>query len=307
MSAGASIENYTPKNIPAKRWEVIKPFCVKAGTRFMEERPQEVRKFMGHLSALVYWAHYQMCYDLDEEQIFDNDVINCFIHDSAKELSHGSLSTRRTTVTKIAQLCHPCWNGSYGYAKNSGSDPSAPYKDKEISLIYDWTTSNDPFARAERQKLVALGFGAGLSSGAMCSLKWSSVVRDEFGTVIHLEDRLIPMREFDADTLEELRGDDDSYVLRPRVKSRTPDDVVQKSLRGYDNGMLRPVVRRMRVTWIVGLMNTYIPDAAICSAAGFKSLKKYEKYRPDFDVMVLRRQFHGNLNDRITAPVLRVV
>lgn len=44
---------------------------------------------------------------------------------------------------------------------------------------------------------------------------------------------------------------------------------------------MRPDIRRLRATWIVGLTNRYVPDAFTCHAARIKTLKRFEPYRPD--------------------------
>ncbi len=50
--------------------------------------------------------------------------------------------------------------------------------------------------------------------------------------------------------------------------------------------------------WIVDLMNRFVPDAFICHAAGIKTLKRYEQYRPelgDRDLVAVREAlFHGD-------------
>ncbi|MGJ4093777.1 hypothetical protein [Corynebacterium macclintockiae] len=58
---------------------------------------------------------------------------------------------------------------------------------------------------------------------------------------------------------------------------------------------MRPDIRRLRATWIVGLTNRYVPDAFTCHAAGMKTLKRFEPYRPDLgdkDLVAVRGLFH---------------
>ena len=44
---------------------------------------------------------------------------------------------------------------------------------------------------------------------------------------------------------------------------------------------MQPDNRRLKATWIVDLMNRFVIDAFIWHAAGIKTLKHYEQYRPD--------------------------
>lgn len=60
---------------------------------------------------------------------------------------------------------------------------------------------------------------------------------------------------------------------------------------------MRPDIRRLKATWIVDLMNRFVPDAFICHAAGIKTLKRYEPFRPelgDKDLVAVRGLFHGD-------------
>lgn len=97
-------------------------------------------------------------------------------------------------------------------------------------------------------------------------------MRYESGTMLRVGNRVVPMVEDYALTLKEYRGAPIEFVLRPRVKSRQPDDVCLKSLRGYYRDQLCPVVRLMRVMWIVSLLRSFVLDAAIGTAAGTWSL-----------------------------------
>ncbi|MDK8759591.1 hypothetical protein QP923_08290 [Corynebacterium sp. MSK151] len=40
-------------------------------------------------------------------------------------------------------------------------------------------------------------------------------------------------------------------------------------------------IRRLKATWIVDLINRYVPAAFTCYAAGIKTLKGYDQHRPD--------------------------
>lgn len=60
---------------------------------------------------------------------------------------------------------------------------------------------------------------------------------------------------------------------------------------------MRPDIRRLKATWIVDLMDRYVPDAFICHAAGIETLKRFESFRPDLrdkDLVAVRGLFHGH-------------
>lgn len=141
----------------------------------------------------------------------------------------------------------------------------------------------------------SLGLGAGLPAAEMCQVTWADVDIDSAGVIVHAAGRVVPVLDLYADPLKELHEDSDAFVLRPRVSSRRPDDVVTRTLTRCEDYEFRPSVRQMRVTWIVGRLQAGVPDALLCSAAGIKTLKKYEQYRPTISedaVLRARSLFH---------------
>lgn len=155
----------------------------------------------------------------------------------------------------------------------------------------------NPEVKREREKIVALGLGAGLNSREMSNLTWGDVEVDEVGVLIHVGERVIPMYEKYVYLLL-VAGETHTageYVLRPNRTCREPDEITGRTMRNdYDCG-LRPQVKALRVTWIVQALRDGIPDAVICQCAGIKTMKAFEKYRPDIDastVRTMRRMVH---------------
>lgn len=163
--------------------------------------------------------------------------------------------------------------------------------------MLDWCVDTDEFISCERRKIVGLDLGAGLTSRQMNELMWSSVEVDEWGVLIHLPNRTIPVTARWVYLLDLDKAGRDKNVLRPNVTSREPDDVTGRTARNKVESGMRPDIRRLKATWIVDLMNRFLPDAFIYHAAGIKTLKLFEPFRPDLgdkDLVAVRGLFHGN-------------
>ena len=144
---------------------------------------------------------------------------------------------------------------------------------------------------------MGLGLVAGLTSRQLGGLKWSSTEADEREVLIQLPDRTIPVTARWVYLLDLDKAGRDEYILRPKMTSREPDDVTGRTARNKAESGMRPDIRRLKATWIVDLMNRFVPDAFICHAAGIKTLKRYEPFRPelgDKDLVAVRGLFHGD-------------
>lgn len=131
----------------------------------------------------------------------------------------------------------------------------------------------------------------------MSGLKWSSVEVDERGVLIHLPDCTIPVTARWAYLLDLDKAGADEYVLRLNLTSREPDDVTGRTARNKVESGMRPDIRRLKATWTVDLMNRFVPDAFIYHAAGIKSLKRFEPFRPDLGekgLVAVQELFRGD-------------
>lgn len=68
--------------------------------------------------------------------------------------------------------------------------------------------------------------------------------------------------------------------------------------------VLVPTFEKMRVTWIAEHMRHFVPDTAIANAAGVKSLRNYERFRPDEQSL---EQFRGLMHRAETKQAGLVV
>ena len=293
-----ALETYQPSTIPNARWEAICDFTVSLGQQYRDLHPEiAYNRYMPVLARLIDVVCNRDGYAQDIEVVLDAEMIEMMIRDELEDLSVHSRGVYKTTLRRLGEALNPSWMGQTIYKKHARTTSQPPYTPAEITDVLDWCVDTDEFISCERRKIVGLGLGAGLTSRQMSELKWSSVEVDERGVLIHLPDRTIPVTARWVYLLDLDKAGRDEYVLRPNVTSREPDDVTGRTARNKVESGMRPDIRRLKATWIVDLMNRYVPDAFICHAAGIKSLKRYEQYRPDLgdeDLMAVRGLFHGD-------------
>ena len=233
-------------------------------------------------------------YGQDIEVVLDAEMIEMMIRVELDDLSVHSRGVYKTTLRRLGEALNPSWTGQTIYKKQTRTTSQPPYTPAEITDVLDWCVDADEFISCERRKIVGLGLGAGLTSRQMSGPKWSSDEIDEQGVLIHLSDRTISVTARWVYLLDLDKEGRDEYVLRPNVTSRESDDVTGRTARNMVESGMRPDIRRLKATWIVDLMNRYVYDASICHAAGIKTLKRYEPFRPelgDKDLVAVRGCF----------------
>lgn len=290
-----SVSSYRPRGVPADQWDAVRDIVIEAGLKYQQARPEKpVRGYMRPITDLAIYCWLQG-YDLNLETVFDSELVEYF----ANEKSSGTKATRsatRVTLRDVGRVVNPSWDGHRAYSTLPASKTTPPYTEQQLSRIYDWSVSGNTDAQKRERSLIwSLGLGAGLTAAEMCQVTWADVDIDSAGVIVHAAGRVVPVLDLYADPLKELHEDSDAFVLRPRVSSRRPDDVVTRTLTRCEGYEFRPSVRQMRVTWIVGRLQAGVPDVLLCSAAGIKTLKKYEQYRPTISedaVLRARSLFH---------------
>lgn len=233
-------------------------------------------------------------YEQDIEVVIDAEMM---IRDELDDLSVHSRGVYKTTLRRRGEALNPSWMGQTIYKKHGRTTSQPPYTPAEITDVLDWCVDTDESISCERCKIVGLGLGAGLTSRQMSGLKWSSDEVDEGGGLIYLPDRTTPVTARWVYFLDLDKAGRDESVLRPNVTSREPDDVTGSTARNKAESGMRTDICRLKATWIVDLMNRFVPDAFICHAAGSKTLKRFEPFRPelgDKDLVAVLGLFHGD-------------
>lgn len=157
-----------------------------------------------------------------------------------------------------------------------------------------------------KQVIVACGLGGGLKHGEAANLKVRDVFLDTGGACLHVGERIIPVAaDWDEGLRQRLKTNPhpDEYLLYPNMQRR--DKIMNRFAAEKPNAAsLVPNFEKMRVTWIAEHIKHFVPDTAIANAAGVKSLRNYERFRPTNQPL---EQFRGLMHRAETKQADLVV
>lgn len=274
-----------PTSIPRTTWTKIAPIvCDIIATYCTAHPPTTVSHYKALRAAVtkhIAYCHNTGC-DLNYQYIFDDEIIEQSVHSHTNAATSSKSRTRRL-LKIIAQHLNPDFDGPRMYHRYERNDPNPPYTTKEIHNIWQWANTTDKRGHT-KQLIVACGLGAGLTAKETGHLTGADIKIDNLGVMLHLPDRTVPvLNEWDEAfrTYKLEQHPDSDYILCPQSARRNQIISERLSVIGTVTGIPQPNMRRMRTTWIVEHLNNHVPDAAICAAAGIKTLKNYEHYRPD--------------------------
>lgn len=276
-----------PTSVPDITWGEIKEFVCNTVADFMNTTDTNVtrRRFEDIRNATTKHIKYcyEMGYDLDYETVFDDEIIQQSVATNT-HLTTGSQGAIRSNLTLVGETLNPNFEGKRRYHTYARSKTTQPYTTNEQQRIWQW--ANARFRSDERltmkQIIVACGLGAGLKYGEAANLKIRDVLVDAAGVCLHVDERIVPVvADWDQGLRRRLKTNPspDEYLIYPKNKYRTK--IMNRFITEEPNAaVLVPTFEKMRVTWIAEHMRHFVPDTAIANAAGVKSLRNYERFRP---------------------------
>lgn len=224
-------------------------------------------------------------YELVNEQVFDSEFIQ--YHCSRLDLSTTSLSSLVSKLETVGRTVSLTWNGRGDELAYPTSLANVPYSQDEVNYLADWADSlGTDRSRDNANILLALGLGAGLRNSEVDILTANDVDVNGAGVVVFpsgyrgAPHRFVPVsadyEDVVKDAVAHLDPDDLVFLPGNRVTGRS---CASDFIRRLKLPEIQVTLSRMRATWIVRLMNAYIPEAAICDAAGLTDLQHYVHYR----------------------------
>lgn len=269
-----------PQRLDPAIWEVIQDFTREVIAEVMTKDPtfnlESIKSVTVH--------HITYCYRhgvaLNRQDIFnENTITRHYDHDFTG--SRRTLVSYRATARRIAAII----NNSYipRRAAIPRDDLVAkPYSAQELDRLHDWAESaGTDNMRTNRWRVLALAGGAGLRAREIKGLRWKDIEQHGTETFINLPDRFTPVSELYEEELYD-RGEPNEYVVFPR-RTRRETSLHTMMFEKRDNSGIAIDTRRMRSTWIVGLMRAGLNEKLICRVAGLSSLNNWDVYRATFD------------------------
>ena len=277
-----------PTSVPDITWGEIKEFVCNTVADFMNTTDTNVtqRRFEDIRNATTKHIKYcyEMGYDFDYTVIFDDEIIQQSVATNA-HLTTGSQGAIRSNLTLVGETLNPNFEGKRRYHTYARSKTTQPYTTKEQQRIWQWAlveSRNSSEHSTMKQVIAACGLGGGLKYGEATNLRVRDVLLDAGGVCLRVDERIVPVvADWDQGLRRRLKTNPspDEYLIYPKNKYRTK--IMNRFITEEPNAaVLVPTFEKMRVTWIAEHMRHFVPDTAIANAAGVKSLRNYERFRP---------------------------
>lgn len=229
----------------------------------------------------IRWSLMTAGLDPELEEIFTTRNIEMYIQDVKTMYAAGSLGNIRSRLFRIAERIADPQDRRPPVAALPQASPARPYTPRDIAAMMSWAnTRTTEKRRVSAVNLLSLGFGAGLSTTEIGSLRHADIEVKDGATWLHVSgvrERAVVMVQQWADLLtrDDIR-DRTQFVFRPdrSVNSRN----VVSSFVDAAPRAVRPQPQRMRATWVVGHLNGGVNVVVLLKAAGVDSLEAFTRY-----------------------------
>ena len=270
-SVSSVINRFSPKDVPADRWQRVEPVVKEAVTRVGFTDAELARKCMSIVGQLALWAD-RIGHPIDLASLFTPELIDRFITEGV------SISARDP-----AQLPEPALAGGVSGRRPQAvsapvrsvkaSDLWAPYSPAEITELVSWSRGLPTVSmRRDSWALLALGLGTGCRvrrspapSAPMSEWRTASSWSTCLGPAVSRPDgSRSPLGREVLGLAEE---------SAERRSSAGPDRIVRNDILGFirrcsPDDSPRFSIQRLRVTWIVAHLTAGTHLTALQEAAG---------------------------------------
>jgi hypothetical protein len=283
------LTRFSPNHIHPEVWESIGPFVRSTVAAAEPHTPDLAIKLATHTAQITAWA-YEVGLELRPEVVFHPDTIDRWIAEGLLDKSTGTRTNYRTMARKIGRaLLGPRYYPAAPLAARL-SDPVTPYTVREIAALRSCTRGlRTEFQRAGATGLLTLAAGAGLTATEINEVAAEHVELSGLGPIIAVPGdraRRVPVRaEYEQSLLDLL---DAARGRRLFLADQTTTDVKRISrFQERQPRMDAPKisVKRLRVTWMVQLLDEAVPIHVIATAAGVEAthLARYADFltQPD--------------------------
>ena len=306
VDAARKMADYRPE-LPADNVAFIRSFVENAVAMALPLTSYTVETLMRPCMAFVYWAVFVIGCPIDAKVVFERALIEQYIHSDGPSrqdgsaLTDGTLRNYRAWILRVAEAVNPDNNPRNTKPLNSRA-MDEPYDYEEQFVLDRWAAGQTTvYMRRGANTLIALGAGAGMSSGEIAVLRRDAVHVDEDRHITirvtatgGAPDRHVVVAAKHekrlAKAMKNLALED--FVFLPNRKNAV-NDVVS----GFIGRSFKPVGtpavtgRGLRNTWLVERLIDRVDVFTLMEAAGLQSLESISRLatyvpRPDDETRI---------------------
>lgn len=261
--------------------------------------PYPIRDLELALERYVRWAVGVGGFELDRALLLQRETIAYCVVRAFPGLSRASLGNARSMLHSVAHALTP----RPFVPPLAASSASPPYSDRELVLMRAWAEGQStPARRRSARVLLALGAGAGLSTGELDAVRPEDVHQGD----VSVEVRVPGRRERHVPVLEDwtpflCAAVEGAPADRPLFRYGSGDRRYANAVTNFvarSTGGPRPTAQRLRSTWIVHHLDAGAHIIDLMTWAGLTSLSPIERYlgfvRRDLDAETRSRALAAN-------------
>ncbi|WP_338683778.1 hypothetical protein QD712_25290 [Streptomyces acidiscabies] len=295
------IRDYRPR-LPHARWLPVADQVRATVAAAAPATCYEARRLLYAVGRLAVWADSGGL-PRDPGLWLRTETIDAFVLSGCPGLEGSTVQTCRTWLRRTREALVWVERGEAPPVRiASPRKPQPPYGKGELARLRDWAGHLPGRARLDGLALMALGAGCGLTPGELRQVRGHHIDTAS-GVPVLDEDllgRLVACRADWSTVLSELAGAaGDCYLFRPGRKTAAAKNLVSSwpARHRPPNGLPPLSARRLRSTWIVGLLAEGINPAVVAAAAGMTSpagLAPYHRWVPPLSRTEVLRLLHGH-------------
>jgi len=263
----------------AAYWDELEPVVVSAVTTTVKRTSRDPKSLYPVATALALWAWQTKGIELTASKIYRKRVVEEFVHRGMNDYSRSSRATYRSTLMAIVDAVTPASEQPFTIPRSA---PTRPYNDKEIAALRSWANhQGSPQRRRDASVLLALGFGAGLATRELLSVRCSDIrvaAQAMSVTVWDGRPRTVPVLAAWESPLREAVADRDAdrWLFRPGRQGVRSAQVTDFLHRGQTTELdVRPV--RMRTTWLLEHVRAGTPPRDLLRISGLENLAALDR------------------------------
>lgn len=287
-----SIHSYQPRTaVASEHWLVIREFVIEVMEETIVDSISTPDTYMASVARYVDWCHRVMGLELDRQEIFDRELIAYYAMSATDHLNRNAKGAVRSRLLWVGDHLIEGGIRPRTMERLCRVPATAPYRPDEVSRLKMWASSQSTvYMRHACWTALAYGLGAGLTAAELAQLRREDVQETEHGVIVTVAGGRMPrevvmLAEWEDHAL--VLADSvapGAYIFKPDAKNRhggMAGYALHKSKARTEGLSIN--LARMRITWMVRVLDAGCPMPVFLNIAGLKTLTGLEKIIPYLD------------------------